>query len=355
MGRGFTLIELIVTAVILGILSASLFILTPALFTGIRKWQTESELDNLKKAIKMYAYDLGSFPGDLTDLVQDTGAPSWEGPYTNEDMLEVALDGWGGYYEYQTAGVQALVLSKGKNGVLDSNLAGWSSPTWTAGGDDIFMKVEVVDEEFLRKRETVRKLKRLAEILEGYFARKCMRGESPVAGIGHFPQWLTLAVDDEYLYDAWGNQFWCGPGPNPYECVDAAPLDTDPPYEVKVTAVTPQGETLEEFVSMTCPGPSCQVACWPGQTFIVELQNPTVDQPVEIRRFEGDIGNWNVLASIGLNSSTCIRAWCGDVIWIAGDDNPWADILCLSENYCCIYDNSFAGAPCKACSPSNCF
>jgi general secretion pathway protein G len=92
--RGFTLIELMVVIVILGMLVA---LVGPsvwdALFRGNRG-VAEAQMSNFSGAIQRYVLDKHALPQSLEDLRQD--APSGE-PY----MSDIPNDPWGQPYDYR--------------------------------------------------------------------------------------------------------------------------------------------------------------------------------------------------------------------------------------------------------------
>ncbi len=71
--NGFTLIELVIVAAIIGLLSA---ISTPILSTireNAETGRTEAELKSINTAITMYLAEQGRYPNDITELESYVG------------------------------------------------------------------------------------------------------------------------------------------------------------------------------------------------------------------------------------------------------------------------------------------
>jgi len=102
--RAFTLVELLLVLVILGILAA---IVIPK-FSGRSeqaKFQAaQTQIENFKTALNNYEVDNSGYPKSLNDLLaQPRDAQNWHGPYLQTDALP--KDPWGNDYIYKVPGV----------------------------------------------------------------------------------------------------------------------------------------------------------------------------------------------------------------------------------------------------------
>ena len=103
--RAFTLIELLLVLVILGILAA---IVVPK-FSGrteqARATAAQSQISTFGTALDAFEVDNGYYPkgkNGLSDLVQQPrDAQNWKGPYLKSD---IPLDPWGQAYIYECRG-----------------------------------------------------------------------------------------------------------------------------------------------------------------------------------------------------------------------------------------------------------
>lgn len=110
---GFSMIELLVVLVILGMLAG---LVGPRLFGKLdsSKVKTaETQIKMLKGALQTYRLDVGDYPSTddgLDALVRaPSGVDAWQGPYLDE---EVPLDPWTHPYQYERkpSGLQDFTL-----------------------------------------------------------------------------------------------------------------------------------------------------------------------------------------------------------------------------------------------------
>lgn len=108
LNQGFTLIEMLVVLVIIGLLAG---LVGPKLFTKVdsSKVQTaQTQVKMLKGALETLRLDIGRFPTESEGLALLNTAPAdekvrgrWRGPYLDE---ELPRDPWGNPYQYSIPG-----------------------------------------------------------------------------------------------------------------------------------------------------------------------------------------------------------------------------------------------------------
>lgn len=116
--RGFSLIELLVVMVILGLLAS---LVGPSLFkhVGSSKQKTaKTQIEMLMTALDAYRLDTGDYPSGqngLEALVRNPGGDKWNGPYLQKDLPK---DPWGNPYHYESPGQHGEVdiFSYGRDG-----------------------------------------------------------------------------------------------------------------------------------------------------------------------------------------------------------------------------------------------
>lgn len=117
--RGFTLLELLVVMVIIGMLAAYV---GPKYFAQIGKSQvktTKAQIVALEKALDQYRLDTGHYPSTEQGLASLVTRPAneakWDGPYLTKS---VPADPWGNPYVYKSPGEHGDVdlLSYGRDG-----------------------------------------------------------------------------------------------------------------------------------------------------------------------------------------------------------------------------------------------
>lgn len=104
-GAGFTLLELLVVILIIGLLTS---IVAPRFLGQVSRSEVttaRAQIEALEKALQAYRIDTGHFPTTsqgLRALVAQPGDESrWRGPYLQDD---VPADPWGSAYQYRTPG-----------------------------------------------------------------------------------------------------------------------------------------------------------------------------------------------------------------------------------------------------------
>lgn len=117
--RGFTLLELLVVMVLIGLLAG---FVAPRYFAQVGKSQVKvakAQIDAFDKALDQFRIDVGRYPTTEEGLqalrAQPGGEAKWAGPYLKKD---VPNDPWGRPYVYQQPGTHGDfdLISYGKDG-----------------------------------------------------------------------------------------------------------------------------------------------------------------------------------------------------------------------------------------------
>ena len=116
---GFTLLELLVVMVIIGLLAGYV---GPRYFSQVGKSEvkvTRAQIDALEKALDQYRLDTGHYPtteqGLAALMTRPASEPKWDGPYLRKRLPD---DPWGKPYVYRMPGEHGEydLLSYGKDG-----------------------------------------------------------------------------------------------------------------------------------------------------------------------------------------------------------------------------------------------
>lgn len=103
--KGFSLIELIVVLVILGLLAT---VVGPKVMDRLGKGKSEIaklQIDQLEGALGLFRFDVGRYPSTaegLNALLQNPGIENWGGPYL--DKATLPKDPWSREYQYRAPG-----------------------------------------------------------------------------------------------------------------------------------------------------------------------------------------------------------------------------------------------------------
>lgn len=105
LSSGFTLLELLVVMVIIGLLAG---FVAPKYFSQVGKSQVKTahvQIDGLEKALDLYRLDIGHYPNAEQGLnalyTRPSNEPKWDGPYLKKP---VPFDPWGNPYVYRQPG-----------------------------------------------------------------------------------------------------------------------------------------------------------------------------------------------------------------------------------------------------------
>jgi len=134
--RGFSLIELLVVIIILGLLAG---LVGPRLFGRVgqsKQTTARAQIELFGAALDQYRLDIGAYPATalgLQALVQNPNAVNWNGPYLKKNF--VPMDPWGKPYQYKccpgdhgdydiwTLGADGVPGGEGEN----ADVASWES------------------------------------------------------------------------------------------------------------------------------------------------------------------------------------------------------------------------------------
>lgn len=130
---GFTLLELLVVLVILGLLAGYV---APKYFSQIGKSEVKTaraQIDALEKALDQYRIDTGRYPSSEQGLAALMAKPAdearWDGPYLKKP---VPNDPWGKPYQYRVPGERGEVdlFSFGRDGAPGGSGDGADIGNW---------------------------------------------------------------------------------------------------------------------------------------------------------------------------------------------------------------------------------
>jgi general secretion pathway protein G len=131
--RGFTLIEMLIVMVILGLLAA---LVGPRMFGKVgksRQKAAKAQISLFETALDTYKLDTGKYPSTSEGLqalrVKPEGVERWDGPYLPKDIPK---DPWGHLYDYRSPGEHGDydILSYGADGTSggqdeDEDIVNW--------------------------------------------------------------------------------------------------------------------------------------------------------------------------------------------------------------------------------------
>ena len=134
-GAGFTLTELLIVLVIIGLLAA---LVGPVLYQRINPAKqsiAQAQISGFMTALDSYFLDTGQYPGTQQGLAvlrnKPDGMEKWKGPYL---LKEIPLDPWGKPYQYRSPGRNGgyEIVSLGADGKEggeneSSDITSWSS------------------------------------------------------------------------------------------------------------------------------------------------------------------------------------------------------------------------------------
>ena len=104
--RPFTLIEIMIVVVIIGMLAA---LVGPNIIGNLDKTKvksTKAQLISIKNAVQQFYMDMSSYPARLDDLLVNPGNDKWDGPYL--EAKNMPKDGWGNEFQYSCPGQDSM-------------------------------------------------------------------------------------------------------------------------------------------------------------------------------------------------------------------------------------------------------
>lgn len=130
---GFTLVELLVVMVILGLLVA---LVAPNYIGRVDKSKREAartQVENFGAALDMFRLDVGRYPSSQEGLdalrQRPSGLDRWDGPYLKKD---IPRDPWGNGYVYRSPGEREAyeLISLGPDGVAGGSDENMDINSW---------------------------------------------------------------------------------------------------------------------------------------------------------------------------------------------------------------------------------
>lgn len=119
--KGFTLVEIMVVIMILGMLAA---MVVPNLMNRAeraRKNEAKMQIAQLVSACEMYKLDTGAWPDSLDSLLSNSGKTGWDGPYLKGG--KIPDDPWHQAFTYEVVNNHEVKITSSGSGQEISNMS----------------------------------------------------------------------------------------------------------------------------------------------------------------------------------------------------------------------------------------
>lgn len=115
---GFTLVEIMLVVVILGILATVAVVATGGKSKRASIAATRASIAAISTAVDAFEVDNGTYPATLQELITNTGRTTWQGPYLKGGTMPT--DAWGNSFDYSRSENSYLIKSGGPDGQIGS-------------------------------------------------------------------------------------------------------------------------------------------------------------------------------------------------------------------------------------------
>jgi general secretion pathway protein G len=137
-GAGFTLIEVMVVVIILGILAATIIPQFGQTVQNAKVTRAKSDIQTLENALERYYLTMSRYPSTeeglrvLVEPPQGEASKDWSGPY----VKQLPPDPWGNAYSYRAPGTKGLnrpydLWSRGSDGADGGEGEASDLSSWT--------------------------------------------------------------------------------------------------------------------------------------------------------------------------------------------------------------------------------
>lgn len=116
--RGFTLIEILIVVVIIGLIASLVMPNLMGRFERSKEEIAKAQVEMLSSGVQSFVLDVGRCPETLGELISSSDK-KWRGPYLSKQTLP--MDPWDRDYQYKCPGEHGKfdLYSLGPNGKLD--------------------------------------------------------------------------------------------------------------------------------------------------------------------------------------------------------------------------------------------